>query len=125
MDPVAQIRLLIPDETEPQMFTDAELQTYLDLAEGDIYLATAEALEALATKMVFAGGATKVSTDDLRIEDSETIKLLYDRAARFRDKSAAAVNDDFQVVYPFGGDVIPEATPAPWNQPWRWGRTTW
>ncbi len=119
------VRALIPDTDEPYMFSDVELAMYIDTNDGDLYLATADALEALATKMVFAGGATKVKTDDLSVEDSASIDLIYARAQRMRDKSAAGVTDEFQIVYPFGGDVIPEATPGMWNQPWRWGRVQW
>lgn len=122
---IATVRALIPDTDEPYMFSDPELAAYIDSNDGDLYLATADALEALATKMVFAGGASEVRTDDLTVKDSTSIDLIYARAQRMRDKSAAALSDEFQIVYPFGGDIIPEATPSPYGEPWRWGRVRW
>lgn len=122
---ILAVRYLIPDTSTPYMFSDEELTVYLDTNDGDVYLAGATALETLATKMVFAGGATKIRTDDLSVEDKDSIDLIYKRAQALRDRSAAALSDDFQVVYPFGGDIVPEGTVMPWNRPWRWGREAW
>lgn len=121
---IAAVRALIPDNTAPYMFTNEELTVYIDANDGDAYLAAAQAIETLATKMILSGAASEVRTDDLTIKDT-TVDMLLARARDLRGIAAGALSDEFQVVYPFGHDAIPEATPAPWGGPWRWGRVTW
>lgn len=114
---INEVRLLIPDLGTPPHFSDSQITTFLELNDGDPYLAAADALDALATDLIMRGGASVVVTDDLRIEDKNTYSGLLDRAQRLRDKSAATLTDDFQIVYPLGNDngrCVPEATARPW-----------
>lgn len=116
---VKKVRLLIPDLGYPPLFSDEQINVFLELNEWDIHLAAADALDALATQMTIAGGGTTIRTDDLMISEKDGINGLAARAAALREQSGSSANDEFEIVYPFRkrNHCVPEATAIPWNLP--------
>lgn len=114
---VKKVRLLIPDLGYPPMFSNEQIDIFLELNEWDVHLAAADALDTLASQMTIAGGGTTIRTDDLMISEKDGINGLAARAAALREQSGAGANDDFQVVYPFRRQnyCAPEATANPWR----------
>lgn len=110
---VENVRLLIPDLGDSPIFSDEQIETFLDLNEFDVYLAAADAIDVLASQMILDGGASTVRTDDLSISEKDGISGLSARASALREKSANTVNDDFQIVYPNKCGCTPEATARP------------
>lgn len=100
---IEQVRALIPDVTEPYVFSDAEIQTYLDVAVDNPLRAAAFAIEANAS--VIAENYISVRTDDLAVNGSSAAEALLRRAKALRaeadriDITDAA--DLFTVVFPY------------------------
>lgn len=106
-----QVRALIPDTGNPQVFTDTELGVYIDLAQDSPYIAAALALEAVATNDIMTYRILR--TDDLAIDGVAGSKVLLDRARRLREQGGDF--DYFEIVYPGQSGVwAPEATANPW-----------
>lgn len=111
---VPAVRLLIPDKGtgDDQIFNDTEIETFLELNDGDPRLAAAEALEVVATDEALVFKITR--NDDHSVNGVAGAKLLLERAAQLR---ADAWGGAFDVFYPVGPSVVPEATARPWG--WR------
>lgn len=110
-----QLRLLIPDNATPYMFSDPELEVFLELNDDDVRLAAADAIESLVSQMAMTGRLASVRTDDLQVSEKDTVEWFKARAQKLRDDAAEAANEDFRVVYPFGirEPCRPEATAWP------------
>lgn len=88
-----QIRLLIADTASPSIFTDGELQSFLDLwvetggtpAREDIFRASADALEAIAISEVLI--AKKIRTQDLSTDGPAVAEALRKLAASLRARA--------------------------------------
>jgi len=94
------VRTLIPDLGSPPMYTDADIQVFLDTNDDDPFLAAATALETLATGLAMSGALSTIKTDDLSISEKDTIALYLSRAKSLREQSATAGEDFFTLVYP-------------------------
>lgn len=101
MDKIAEVRALIPDPMGAgQRFTDSELETYLELADDNVFLATALALEALATVIALQIKAN-VRSDDSSVTLNSSVAELRRRAAQLRQDSLDLV-EGFRLV---GGET--------------------
>ena len=85
---IGLLRLAIGDTAEPAKFSDEELQAFLGLEDGSIFLAAADALDTLASQASFSAASSFTS---VRIGDysegasvSEQIKGYQAQANRFR-----------------------------------------
>lgn len=109
---IAEVRALIPDLGTPPIFSDTEIQNYINLAEeGNAYLAAASAVEAIATQMAIT--YVNVRTDDLSVDASKNAAALFARADRLRDEGDEQLSEGFQIIYPAGCGCVSEATPRP------------
>jgi hypothetical protein len=89
---VQRVRLLISDSGTTQEFTDDEVQAFLDLEDGAIRLAAADALETLA------GRLQSVESDDIKIDGSKRAGVLMAQATKLREQHAATAGGSFTVV---------------------------
>lgn len=139
--PIGVVRLLVPDmttdtgdETGDYLFSDAMLTALLALYNGSVKRAAARGIEIIATDQALL---TKViKTDDLSVNGAVLADALLKQAKALREDAdqddALAAEDAFVIAY---GEVpwyitamnssadiercAPEATPIPWNKPWR------
>jgi len=110
---IQQVRLLIPDVSAPQVFSDADISSYLDLGNGSARLAAADALDAIAVDETLV--YRYVKTDDLTVDGTKGADILRKRAKDLRDQETATTLDYFDLAFPVhGGARIPEATARPW-----------
>jgi hypothetical protein len=94
---VQQVRDMIPDIEEidwrddgnpSYLFTDSQIQTYLDLNNGKVKRAVADAVEALATSEAYI--SKKIKTEDLETDGAAVANALLNRARQLRQSA----NDD-------------------------------
>jgi len=79
MTPVEQVRLLIGDTDDTaQVYTDDQLQGFLDIRDQSIRLASADALFGLANKL--ARSAQKEVVGDYSIDNTSAPALLRQQA---------------------------------------------
>lgn len=109
---VGKVRILIPDteqidyndDGEPAyLFTDEQLQVYIDLHGEDspgIHRATADAVEALGTSEAYISKV--VRTEDLQTDGAKVANALYVRARQLRqaadDEEQKEAWDAFELV---------------------------
>ncbi len=117
MDDVEKVRILIPDTEEPYRFTDDQIQAFLDISDGDVYLAAALAIDTIIGNLLNAGAGTLVRTDDLTVDTKNTLDYWSNRATRLRGESESGIFDYFEIVYPYSTTPVcrPEATTWPWR----------
>lgn len=108
------VRLLIPDlgTGTDQIFTDEQVASFVTLGGDDVLIATAFALEVIATNEALT--YKYVKTDDLTVDGVKPASLIMERARQMREMSLAAVNDDFEIIFP----PIPRLTAPPEAAPW-------
>ena len=91
---VAQVRDMIPDieqidwrdDGQPSyLFTDEQIQTYLDLNRGNVKRATADAVEALGTSEAYISKVVK--SEDLQTDGAKVANALFVRARQLRDSA--------------------------------------
>jgi hypothetical protein len=89
---IGMVRLLIGDTVEPAKFTDEELQAFLTLEGGAVYLAAADCMDTLGSQAAFSAASSFTS---VRIGDysegasvSDQIKSYQAQADRFRQLDA-------------------------------------
>ena len=88
-----QIRLLIPDNQDEQVFTDDEIDAFFDL-EGDVRRAAAQAMDTIANLDVFLYKHTEIM--DVVVNAAEAAKELRYRAEDLRKRAAA--KDDWSTI---------------------------
>ena len=97
---LGRIRLLTADLNEGALLlTDEHLRGYLDLNEGNVYRAAADALDAMATSDVLL--SRKIRTQDLSTDGPAVAADLRKQAAVLRARAAAAEEaeaDGFEVI---------------------------
>lgn len=112
------VRLLIPDlEPAPrQIFTNDQIDQFLTLSKGGVFLAAARALEVVAADEALVYKI--VRTDDLSVNGvTGAAQVLLERAKGLRadqDAENAALGEGFHLVFP--EDTLPwppEASPWP------------
>jgi len=70
---VGKVRLLLNDIADPWVFTDTEVQAFLDLEHGSIKLAAAQAIDANATNQALASKVIRdheLTTDGAKLADA-------------------------------------------------------
>lgn len=111
---ILEVRALIPDTSEPYMFTDQEIERYLHLNDNDPRKAALDAVDSLITEMAMRGDFSRVRTDDLQVDEESTLKWFMAKFQRMKDDVASAASDAFVMVYPIREPYCnPEATPWP------------
>lgn len=102
MTPVAKVRLLIAQVADSEsIFTDEQLEGYLEIYSGNIFRAAASAIRAIAIDEALM---RDVKTDDLQVTGSSTARVLREIADKLdaqADKDEVTdSNDFFEIVYP-------------------------
>lgn len=82
---VGKVRLLIPDLDE-ELFTDDEIQAFLDLEGSEVRMAAAQAIETIASSKGFLAKRKKLG--DYEIEEWSPSELMK-RAAKLREQSGS------------------------------------
>ena len=108
------VRLLVPDLGTPPVFDDDQIDLFLTLNDGDVYLAAADALDVMVSNLAMSGGAATIRTDDLTINDKEGLLALTERAKRLREQSATALGDTFTLVYPYESVITNDFEDSTW-----------
>lgn len=100
-DLIEQVRLLLGDIGDDQIYTNEQLEAYLALESDSAYLAAAAALKAIAINETLM--YRYLRTDDLTVNGvlgaTELRKIANDWIARDAEKRASD-NDAFVIVYP-------------------------
>lgn len=87
---VGKVRLLIPDNDEPNViFQDNEIEAFISLEGNDVLLATALALETIASQQAYV---LKVITIlDITTDGAAVAEALMNRAAKLREQAETDV----------------------------------
>lgn len=86
---IGKVRLLIPDRVEANaVFTDEEIQAYLDMNDSNVRRAAAEALETIASDEAMT--LKVLTTLDLSTNGASVSDALLRRAEILRDKADEA-----------------------------------
>lgn len=116
---VGQIRLLIDDtNTDSPVFSDAELNAFLDLNDDSVLRAAAQALLMIAGSE--ARLAKKITSQDLQTDGPAVAAELRAQAKALRlqadeDEAATSGAGVFEIVeYPYGQAATPELTEPTW-----------
>lgn len=94
---VGRVRLLIPD-TDPQhpLFDDSEIEELIDLCDGNVWRAAAEALEIAATD-ISRRQRLRVGEMDARGPDFQA--AIEQRVRRLRERADRADIDDASLAF--------------------------
>lgn len=112
--PEGKVRLLIADldEAEP-VVSDDIIGGYLALNDGNVMLAAADSLDAIATSEVLLG--KKIRTQDLNTDGPAVAAELRAQAAKLRTRAVEeSGSGSFFDVIPFGPTGRPEGTEYSW-----------
>lgn len=83
---IGKVRMLIPDRVEEHaLFTDAEIQAYLEMNDSSVKRAAAEALETIASDNAMV--LKVITIMDLSTNGAATASALMARAARLRQSA--------------------------------------
>ncbi|UIU47069.1 hypothetical protein [Microcystis phage MinS1] len=117
--PADMVRFLVNDvrlaDVTGNVFSDAEISTYLALEGGNVKRAAAQVLDTIADNEALASKAIRtqdVATDGAKIADS-----LRKRAAELRRQADEADADEgffFDVIDLDAHSAVPEVTQMPW-----------
>lgn len=92
-DAIGKVRMLIPDRVEGNaVFTDEEIQAYLDMNDSNVRLAAAEALETIASDEAMT--LKVISTLDLTTNGASTSDAILRRAELLREQAKEKDTDD-------------------------------
>lgn len=83
--PLGQVRLLINDTADSQVFSDPEVATFLLLEGGDVKCAAALAYETIAADEALTSKV--IRTQDLQTDGAAVAAQLLARAASLRSES--------------------------------------
>jgi len=115
VETLALLRMLIADtSTSPdQLFNDSQLRAFLTLGAGNVRLAAADALDAIATSEVLI--SKKIRTQDLQTDGPAVAAELRAQAKNHRalaqkDLDDANLWDGFDVVDTIPSGCRPELT---------------
>jgi hypothetical protein len=101
---VGTVRLLISDtspENGGRIFTDTEIQAFLDLEGGAVKLAAAQALDAIASNEAMV--SKRIRTLDLQTDGPAVAKALRDHAANLREQ---IVGGEFEITTDLGTPLL-------------------
>lgn len=115
MTTAEDVRLLIPDlgTGADQIFSDTQIASFVTLGGDDAFMAAALALEVVATNEALT--YKYIKTDDLTVDGSKSASLVMQRAQNLRASALAAVNDEFEIVFPPTTTIMPPPEAAPWD----------
>lgn len=82
MDPIPAVRLLIGSPTSANEFQDSDIQMFLDVNSGSLYLACALALESRAS--LLSANAQEVKIGDYSTSDRNRLASIQAQADKFR-----------------------------------------
>ena len=82
-----QVRLLIPDSADEQIYTDDEIDLFLDLEGDNVYRAAAQALDSIANLDLTTYRSVEIM--DVVVNTAESGKELRYRADVLRKQAAA------------------------------------
>jgi len=118
---IQQVRDMIPDieeidwrdDGEPSfLFTDAQIQTYLDLNRNNVKRAAADAVDVLGTSEAYISKVIK--TEDLQTDGAKVANALFVRAQNLR---RSADEEDQRDDFAFFDRVSFRPRPPNWG--WR------
>lgn len=105
---VGKVRLLLNDVNTPWVFTDVEIQAFLDLEGGSVKRAAAQAIDTNATNLVLAMRVLR--SQDLSTDGAKVADAMRAHADRLRQQAAEADEEGdgfyFDVV-----DLVDSSTP--------------
>ena len=100
LDPTQAVRLLLADVGSTQYLTDGQIDGYLQLNDGRVRRAAADALDAIAVSEVLVSKV--IRTQDLQTDGAKVADALRARAAQLR------AQDDDEELDAWGGfDLVP------------------
>lgn len=116
---IGRIRLLIDDteDINAPIFSDAELQAFLDLNGDSALRAAAQALLLIAGSEVRLG--KKITSQDITVDGPAVAAELRNQAKQLRaqadEQDATDAAGAFEIVdYPYGESALPELTEPTW-----------
>ncbi|MBO0826213.1 MAG: hypothetical protein J2P24_00385 [Streptosporangiales bacterium] len=108
-----RVRLLTNDvDPAAPVFTDAEIEAFLDLTGQSVFLAAAQALDTVASNEVLVGKV--IRTQDLSTNGAQVSAELRARAQSLRDQAASGDDD------PGAAFLVADFDPTPDYRRWRW-----
>ncbi|MDP9820388.1 hypothetical protein [Nocardioides massiliensis] len=114
-EPAGKVRLLLNDVAAPWVFSDDEIEAFLDMEGDNVKLAAAQAIDTNADDQLLASKVLRtqdVTTDGAKLADS-----MRRRAAALRAQAADETADDedsfFFGVVNLEGSLHPERTQYP------------
>lgn len=101
---IEQVRLNIGDTLPPpdQVFTDAQIQNFLDLAGGNVALATYYAIKAIIAEFILHGESTDQKTGDIETKHSQRLKYWFDLLGQYEDEAGPLATSGIPTVYAGG-----------------------
>lgn len=115
--------VVIADDTGKFLFSDEHLQTLLNLNNGSVFRAAADALRALSVDQVYLYKAS-LKTDDMSVDGAQVAVQLRLLATEFENKanSQDAQDAGFEIVaFDTGSRSNPEGAARPGY--WGWSPT--
>ena len=110
----SRVRLLLNDVAAPWVFTDEEIQAFLDLEGGNTKLAAAQAIDTNADDQALASKVLR--SQDINTDGAKLADALHKRAEQLRAQARAEADDAddgyFELVGPPTG-CRPELTERP------------
>lgn len=111
MEPLELVRLLIPDVDDTnQIFTDTQINGYLQIAGNNVRRAAALAIRAIAVDEALLFKV--VRTDDQQVNGALVAQTLLNNAKRLEDEAdredALTANENFELIFPCDDNVPPE-----------------
>lgn len=101
MDPSDQVRLLINDVGGASgtdfIFSDTEIDTYLELRGGSVFRAAATALRTIAANEVMT--AKVITFMDVKTDGAKVSDALIKAAAEFEATADEGEDSDFDIAY--------------------------
>lgn len=110
--PIGRVRLLINDTTSDPVFEDTDVAAFLEMEDGHVKRAAAQALDTIADDEALTSKA--IRTQDLATDGAKVADSLRKRAAALRaqaDAADEAADEGFFELVPMNGDGCgPELT---------------
>lgn len=114
---ISDVRVLIPDlDSSNRIFTDAQINSFLSVANNNVLRAAAFAVDAVATNEALL--IKKMSTDDLHTDGPAAADALRKHSAALRAEADRVDREDadsaFQLVFSEATHASPEAAFTAW-----------
>jgi hypothetical protein len=112
-DDIGVVRMLVNDVGAPWIFSDEEIQAFLDLEGDNVKLAAAQAIDTNADNEALASKVLR--TQDLQTDGAKIADALRKRAAALRAQADASDEGYFDIV-----DLSPSCGPELTGRQWPW-----